>query len=120
LESLPENFRAKQHHRSRLLKILCRLTAAVPPIILAAALKKLDKIFSFTGLFAFFLELLFPCVLQIISTRYCTKRWGPRSADTPYSTFFSKPPFAMLTFVVGAAALVFAVYLFIASFVHAS
>jgi hypothetical protein len=83
-----------------------------------AALGKLDKIFSFTGLFAFFLELLFPCLLQVMSVRYCTNRWGGNFATTPFSTFFSKPIFAYTTFIFGFAALVVAIYLFGAELVH--
>jgi hypothetical protein len=75
---------------------------------------KLDKIFNFCGLFGFFLELIFPCLLQILSIRFCQKNWGKGSEFTTYSTFFSKPIFAIITLFVGSAGLIFAFVVFVA------
>ncbi len=62
-------FNHHQQHQRRLL-------ASVPPTIMAAVLGKLDQIFAFTGLFAFFLELIFPALLQLLSSRYCKREFG--------------------------------------------
>ena len=93
-------------------KVISRLTAAIPPLILAAAVGRLDSIFAFTGLTAFFLELIFPCLLQLASTRYCISKYGKGSEVTPYSTVFSHPIFAGLTAIFGLIALGFAVVVF--------
>ena len=64
----------------------------MPPLVLSAFAGKLDVIFTLTGLraiachelrlallsaglFAFFLELIIPCLLQYLSIRYCQYRW---------------------------------------------
>eukprot|EP01125_Pyxidicula_operculata_P009431 TRINITY_DN3109_c0_g2_i1.p1 TRINITY_DN3109_c0_g2~~TRINITY_DN3109_c0_g2_i1.p1 ORF type:complete len:479 (+),score=39.79 TRINITY_DN3109_c0_g2_i1:1048-2484(+) len=94
-------------------RVLCRLIATVPPIILAAALGKLDKIFDFTGLFAFFLELLFPCALQLMSVYFCESKWGKGSSNTMYTMFISSKGFVVVTLIFGILAFLFSVFVVI-------
>jgi len=96
------------------LKLICRLIAAAPPIALAAALGRLDKIFTFTGLFAFFLQLIFPCWLQLVSSRLCIRRWGKGTEVTSLSWIWSHPIYQWITIVFGTGALIFAFIAFVA------
>jgi len=99
--------------------ILCRLVATAPPIVFAAGLKQIDQIFAFTGLFAFFLEFLFPCALQWASITYCEKRWGSKSWWCRYSLKISTKPYVGVTLVFGFFALVFSMVVFIKNLVEA-
>jgi hypothetical protein len=112
LESSPRVF--KLRFPGKTAKIICRFAAAIPPIILGAVLGKLDKIFGFTALFAFFLEFVFPCFLHYSSTKLCIKWWGEGSEKTPYSGFFSKMGFVYITLVFASVAFLFAFLAFVA------
>jgi len=112
LETLPKT----QRISPRIAKLLSRFTAAIPPLILAAAVGRLDSIFAFTGLTAFFLELIFPCLLQLLSIRYCIVHFGKGSERTPYSTFFSHSILAGFTMIFGLIALGFAVVVFVRTY----
>eukprot|EP01118_Nematostelium_gracile_P009667 TRINITY_DN3269_c0_g2_i2.p1 TRINITY_DN3269_c0_g2~~TRINITY_DN3269_c0_g2_i2.p1 ORF type:complete len:486 (-),score=108.49 TRINITY_DN3269_c0_g2_i2:80-1537(-) len=100
----------------RLMKILWRLIASIPPLILAAAVGKLDSIFDFTGLTAFFLELIIPCLMQIGSIYYCRKWFGKGSEWTPYSGFYSYYAVAGVTLIFGVSALGFAISVFVRTY----
>ena len=50
----PESLKVRFTERKG--KIMCILFGTIPPVIMAAILGELNKIFAFTGLFAFFLE----------------------------------------------------------------
>jgi hypothetical protein len=75
---------------------------------------ELNQIFAFAGLFAFFLELIFPCVLVLVSAKYCVDAWGKDSERNPYTLMFSKPIYAYITLAFGGAALLFALLNFAA------
>jgi len=110
--SLKDRF-AGEVLRKRLV-IICRLVASVPPVVAAAALGKLDKIFSFVGLFGFLLELIFPGLLHLLSSRYCWNLWGAGSEKTPYShPVFSKFYLVYITLFFGSTALLLAILNFI-------
>ncbi|KAJ0408922.1 hypothetical protein ATCC90586_005959 [Pythium insidiosum] len=65
---------------------VCRLMAAVPPLLLAFVFKKLDFIFAVAGLFGFLLGLSIPCWFQVIGSRYCQRVWGFSGASiTPFT-----------------------------------
>ncbi|TYZ68825.1 hypothetical protein PybrP1_011949 [[Pythium] brassicae (nom. inval.)] len=67
-------------------RTLCRLLAAVPPLVLAVVFKKLDFIFAVAGLFGFLLGLSIPCWFQVIGSRYCKRVWGfSGAAITPFT-----------------------------------
>jgi len=106
LESTPRVF--KEAFAGRRGKIMCRFVAAVPPIILGALLGNLSSIFKFTALFAFFLEFVFPCFLQLASTKECRKWWGAGSEKTPYSGHFSRFIYVYITLVFAVVAFTFA------------
>uniref|UniRef100_K3X2M8 Amino acid transporter transmembrane domain-containing protein n=2 Tax=Globisporangium ultimum (strain ATCC 200006 / CBS 805.95 / DAOM BR144) TaxID=431595 RepID=K3X2M8_GLOUD len=90
---------------------LCRLLAAVPPLVLAVVFKKLDFIFSVAGLFGFLLGLSIPCWFQVIGSRYCKRVWGfSGAAITPFtepiiSTVGFAGMFLTITFVITGVAI---------------
>lgn len=108
LETVPARFKRMKY--SRFLKPASRLTAALPPLVLASILGRLDSIFTFAGLCAFFLEIIFPCLLQLLSVKTCKKTWGEGSEETPYSTWFSHSVFVYITMIFGIAGLLFATF----------
>lgn len=85
---------------------VCRLLAAVPPLVLAVVFKKLDFIFSVAGLFGFLLGLSIPCWFQVIGSRYCKRVWGfSGAAITPFtepiiSSVNFASTFLAITFVI--------------------
>jgi len=102
LASLPRSL----HHRfkEKHLDIACHLVAAVPPVIMAGLVGSLEAIFSFTGIFAFLLTLVYPCVLELLSQRYVTTRWGFGAERTPYTYLFMNWWFVCATLVVSVFA----------------
>ncbi|KAH3760914.1 Transmembrane protein [Pelomyxa schiedti] len=90
--------------RARIARIIVRLICVFPPIIAGALLGELDKIFTFTGLFAFVLVFFIPAIFQFISKRALVKKYGPGSDWTPYSGWYSHDFFVILTLVVGIIA----------------
>jgi hypothetical protein len=91
------------------LKRLCRLGACLPPLLLALLLGKLDLIFSVTGLFAFALEFIVPCLLQLRSVAMVEARFGKGSEWTQYSSFISHTPVVYTVLTLGCLALVISV-----------
>ena len=91
------------------LKRACRLAACLPPIALALLLGKLDVIFSVTGLFAFALEFIVPCLLQLASMRVVRSKYGEGSEWTRYSSFISHTPVVLVVLVLGCLALIISV-----------
>jgi len=67
----------------------------------------LGKILTLTGLFAFFLELTIPSLLQLLSIRYMQKKYGPGSEKTIYSGWYSHPIVAKIVLVFSSGAFVF-------------
>lgn len=72
---------------SRLVKIICRLIATIPPLILGTTTHCLNVIVRITGLPGFFIMLIFPAILQIKSTKVANEVLG--SARTFYTCHFS-------------------------------
>jgi len=94
--------RVPQHLLSdRMLTVSARLLAAVPPIVLAALVGDLESIFSFTGLFAFFLQLVFPALFFI---------WSYSTDRTAYTSLFSSVRLAKVILVVGLISFAFALF----------
>jgi hypothetical protein len=91
----------------RVLTYLARLLAAVPPIILAALVGDLESIFSFTGLFAFFLQLVFPALFYI---------WSFTADRTAYTNVFSSVRLAKIILVGGLISFAFALFAVINKF----
>jgi len=95
---------------NRFVTFVCRLSSSIPPILFAAGLNKLDLIFNFTGLFAFFLLIIFPALLQFASITYCQTSWDVgciTTWQTSYSGHFSHKGYALASIGFGVAALVF-------------
>lgn len=105
LELVPA--RTSERFNPKLLKFGSRLIATIPPLCLGAGLGKLDTIFNIVGLFAFFLELIIPCVLHLISKGYCEGRWGPTGARTTYTSWMSIKWVAYGVLVYGVIAFLF-------------
>lgn len=107
--SFPRSVSARFGHEAT--RSMCRLSVAVPPILLAVVFKKLDFIFSIAGLFGFLLGLSIPCWFQVIGTRYCQRVWGFKGASvTPFTEpIISSEAFAgtflVLTFGILAVAI---------------
>lgn len=86
-------------------KLVSRLLAALPPLILGTAIGRLDTIFTVTGWFGFAIEFIVPTVFQWLSSRRCVRAFGAGADETPYSGFHSRPLFFWTTLAVGIAAL---------------
>eukprot|EP00808_Paulinella_micropora_P019798 g14035.t1 len=63
---------------------LARLCCCIPPLLLAAAFKKLDFILTVAGLIGFVLSLIIPCYLEEASLKFCLHTWGSSAVATPY------------------------------------
>eukprot|EP00163_Fabomonas_tropica_P032758 TRINITY_DN8353_c0_g2_i1.p1 TRINITY_DN8353_c0_g2~~TRINITY_DN8353_c0_g2_i1.p1 ORF type:complete len:307 (-),score=51.61 TRINITY_DN8353_c0_g2_i1:10-903(-) len=86
---------------SSVVKILFRGLATVPPIIVGGTVNQLDRIFSITGLFGFWLQIFIPCILQLWSRWWCTSVWGAKASRTPYSSHFSRSFYNVLAMAFG-------------------
>ncbi|KNC81931.1 hypothetical protein SARC_05781 [Sphaeroforma arctica JP610] len=91
-----------------------RLVCLVPPLILATFFKKIEIIFTLSGMFGFVLSLVLPCALQVASLDYCTRTFGNiKSSITPYSVDiiserkFSNVMFWVSTVITGVAVVTF-------------
>eukprot|EP01105_Mastigella_eilhardi_P012074 TRINITY_DN2779_c0_g1_i1.p1 TRINITY_DN2779_c0_g1~~TRINITY_DN2779_c0_g1_i1.p1 ORF type:complete len:421 (-),score=84.47 TRINITY_DN2779_c0_g1_i1:50-1312(-) len=85
-------------------RLAIRFACVVPPVIAGTLLGELDKIFTFSGMFAFFLVFIIPCVYQWLSKRTMVKLYGKGADRTPYSGFYSHDAFVLVALVVGLAA----------------
>ena len=92
--------------RSRPIKIICRLSAGIPPLILASVFRSLTTIISFAGSLGFFLAFIFPGLLQIFSIRR-TKQMFNGSWSTPFTWHFSHPIYAYVVVVLASIGFVF-------------
>jgi amino acid permease len=85
-------------------KKICRLFACIPPLLLALFIGKLDQIFTITGNFAFFLELIIPCLFQLLSIEYVRERFGEGAEITQYSGRFSSKNVVYLILAISIVA----------------
>jgi len=99
---LPASYRDK--YAPLTMKRICRLAACLPPIAFALCFGKLDLIFTITGLFAFALEFIVPCLLQLTSSRYVVERYGEGSEKTQYSSWVSDVRVVWVVLLLGCAA----------------
>eukprot|EP01112_Ceratiomyxa_fruticulosa_P012439 TRINITY_DN3442_c0_g3_i3.p1 TRINITY_DN3442_c0_g3~~TRINITY_DN3442_c0_g3_i3.p1 ORF type:complete len:517 (+),score=62.66 TRINITY_DN3442_c0_g3_i3:76-1626(+) len=104
-ERIYTHFRGK----ARLLKVLSRLIATIPPIIMGMFFRHLSTIISIVGLFGFLIGFLVPAFLQYKSVRECERIWGKGNAVTPYSSFYSSYIFAYAILFFGGVSLLFAI-----------
>ena len=91
------------------MKRACRLLACLPPILFALFFGKLDVIFTITGLFAFCLEFITPCLLQLASRRLVRVRYGGGGSEvgvdgTMYSSWVSEEPVVWCVLMFGCVA----------------
>jgi amino acid permease len=94
-----------EHGTRAWVKIVCRLCAVVPPIILGLALHSLSTIISYTGTAGFFLAFIFPAALQLRSvalTKRAFTNWR-----TPFSWHFSHVAYAWVVLVAASLGFVF-------------
>ena len=90
---------------ARTIKRCCRLLACLPPIFFALFFGKLDTIFTITGLFAFCLEFITPCLLQLASRRLVRLKYGGEGVDrTMYSSWVSEEPVVWCVLMFGCVA----------------
>eukprot|EP01134_Creolimax_fragrantissima_P001889 CFRG1889T1 len=81
------------------IKTISRLLCLVPPLVLATFFKKIEIIFTLSGMFGFVLSLILPCSLQLVSIDYCVEKFGTlQSSVTPYTVQFISGK-AMTTFM---------------------
>lgn len=94
------------------IRTLCRLLSVLPPLLFSVLAGKLDLIFNITGLIAFFLELVIPCIFQLLSIRYCVRQWGSGSEKTPYSLpLLSSQMFTSFILLLSFASFFYATYI---------
>jgi hypothetical protein len=104
--SIPARIAAKMSDRQQ--KVICRVLACVPPLLLTCVSGQVDLIFKLAGFVAFLIQLIIPCLLQWTSIRYCKRIWGPGSEATPFSFHVLSKPFTVITvFLISCA---FAIY----------
>jgi len=72
---------------SKLVKILCRLCASLPPLALGMATHCLSTIVEFTGLPGIWLMFIFPAILQLRSVAVCEEMFS--TSRTYYTWIFS-------------------------------
>ncbi|KNC46149.1 uncharacterized protein AMSG_00267 [Thecamonas trahens ATCC 50062] len=89
---------------------IVKLSVMLFPTLDMLTVYPLICIFTITGLFAFFLELIIPPMLLILSHNYMVSRWGKGSQVTPYSTIFSGRSVAYAVLTIGLLAFAFATY----------
>lgn len=85
----------------RIVKIPFRLVAALPPILVACLVRNLATILQYVGLVGFFINFIFPALINLLSKHRCSKvfeqdgltyrkkRLLQVTARTPYSGHFS-------------------------------
>ena len=77
--------------------------AAVPPLLLSAAMNDLGLVTSIAGVCGFVVTLVFPVKLQRKSRRACDETFGPGHSETAHTTWFTSKPRAVATMgLVGA------------------
>ena len=102
---LPAQYHSGQWGDARAIKRYCRLLACLPPILFALFFGKLDVIFTITGLFAFCLEFITPCLLQLASRRYVRLKYGGEDVErTLYSSWVSQEPVVWCVLMFGCMA----------------
>ena len=89
---------------------MARLIAAFPPLICALFMGEINIIFSISGLFAFFLQLFFPAILQIVSRKFCEMKWGLEASITPYTMAIGASWIAWITIVFSVLSLLFSIF----------
>eukprot|EP01105_Mastigella_eilhardi_P026505 TRINITY_DN771_c0_g1_i12.p1 TRINITY_DN771_c0_g1~~TRINITY_DN771_c0_g1_i12.p1 ORF type:complete len:608 (-),score=145.34 TRINITY_DN771_c0_g1_i12:1269-3092(-) len=113
---LPARF---SRERPKLARLCARLLAAVPPIILGTAFGQLNVIFTFTGLFAFFIQFFIPCVMWELSRRRLVRQYGTGADATIYGgRFISSRLLVAAVFVLGLCAFVVALAEFVMSIIR--
>lgn len=101
--SLPNSM--TDYQQSKLVKILCRILSALPPIFLGCLWRKLDLIVKMGGTLGFFIAFIIPAAIQISSRR---KSGNVIGKNTPYSWHFSHTVYAIIIMLVfGFAAFIF-------------
>eukprot|EP01128_Nolandella_sp_AFSM9_P004971 TRINITY_DN2349_c0_g2_i1.p1 TRINITY_DN2349_c0_g2~~TRINITY_DN2349_c0_g2_i1.p1 ORF type:complete len:495 (+),score=56.13 TRINITY_DN2349_c0_g2_i1:108-1487(+) len=90
-------------------RVLFRLISSIPPILMATVVRKINIIFSVTGLFAFGLEFFIPAASHYFSKRFIITRWGELTDRTMYTKFVSHNVFVLLTVIFGVSAFGFSV-----------
>jgi len=78
-----------KNQTSRPIKILCRLIAAIPPIIGATFLREVSLLIELTGLCGFFIGYVLPGLVQYMAVRVCVAKWGEAGLRSPYTWHFS-------------------------------
>ncbi|KAJ4459801.1 putative Transmembrane protein [Paratrimastix pyriformis] len=89
--------------RPRTVSVLCRWGNTILPVVLTVFVGRLEVIFQFTGLFAYVLELIIPCIYQWLSTR----KTYPEH-QTPYSGWYSRNWLVLVVLIFGLGAFGFA------------
>ena len=102
--------RIKSRLGVNLARKMCRLGVSIPPLLLALVFHRLDDILTIGGLFGFVITLMVPCMFQYYGSTYCTERWGPGSAKTPFSlAFWSEMKTVKVIFAISVVVTIVAV-----------
>ncbi|KAH3767830.1 Transmembrane protein [Pelomyxa schiedti] len=81
IHSLPSSLIAAYPSKT---KVLSRIIVVIPPLICAMVEHDLTYVFMFSGLPAFLIQCIIPCVLQLLSCRYFQSVYAGKD-QTPYS-----------------------------------
>jgi len=90
---------------NRLIRVIFRIFASVPPIIGALFVKELGTITDYAGLFGAVSAMPFPAVVFLASRRMATERG--LSKETHYDSFGSSEPFATGIFIFSMVSLLY-------------
>jgi hypothetical protein len=88
------------------IKLITRVVAIVPPILVAACLRCLSLIFQVAGLIGFALCYVFPPLLSIQSRRRAAAVFGEDKAATPYTSWWNADWFCICTICLAAVFLI--------------
>lgn len=92
------------YEKSKSLKIVCRLLAAVPPLVLSALVSDLGQITDYTGIAGFFIAFIFPPLLSYFSFNAMEKKGIP--PQTLYSNASTSIYMSAMLLVFGSFMLI--------------
>eukprot|EP00455_Lapot_gusevi_P012607 TRINITY_DN1601_c0_g1_i3.p1 TRINITY_DN1601_c0_g1~~TRINITY_DN1601_c0_g1_i3.p1 ORF type:complete len:523 (-),score=75.63 TRINITY_DN1601_c0_g1_i3:41-1609(-) len=114
--NLLTSFTNPEQQQQRKYKVMYRLIAAVPPVILACLLKDLRTVLDYAGCTGILLAFVFPSLLQFASIKEAKRLFGEDHFFTPYSvSWMTLPSFIWASIVFSVVAFIGAILLVILS-----
>eukprot|EP00767_Chilomastix_cuspidata_P000397 gnl/Chilomastix_cuspidata/1096.p1 GENE.gnl/Chilomastix_cuspidata/1096~~gnl/Chilomastix_cuspidata/1096.p1 ORF type:complete len:525 (+),score=200.13 gnl/Chilomastix_cuspidata/1096:1572-3146(+) len=93
-------------------KVIFRLIAAMPPIILSYFIRDIEMLLEVSGCFAFFVAFFGPSWAVIEARRMCKKIWGERGVKTPFDFVLTKNIGVFIIFGVSVVLFILTIYIY--------